>query len=272
MIRKGLSFLRKAAEQFNRQNISAFAASTAFFFFLSIVPILVMVCTIIPYTPLTEQNLVTAITDITPNLLDPLAENLIAEVYEKSAGILSVAILATVWSAGKGVMALMRGLNVIWEVEEERNYFVVRLVSSFYTVVMLLVMVLSLVIMVFGNELVELTLYKLPQLQSVISFLMQFRFVFVWMVLTLMFALVYAYIPNKKQRVREQLTGAMFAAISWSVFSWFFSIYIDVAGAGSIYGSLSIVILVMIWLYFCMYIILVGAYVNKYLAEHRKYD
>lgn len=270
MIRKSIGFWRKWAEQFNKQNISAFAASTAFFLFLSIVPMLVMVCTILPFTPLTEENLITAITDIMPELIEPLAESLIAEVYEKSAGILSIAVLATVWSAGKGVMALMRGLNVIWEVEEERNYFVVRLVSSFYTIVMLLVMILSLVIMVFGNQLVELSLYRLPQLQSLISFLMQFRFVFVWMVLTLLFAMVYAYIPNKKQRVREQLTGAMFAAISWSVFSWGFSLYVDVAGANSIYGSLSIVILVMIWMYFCMYLIMIGAYVNKYLAERKQ--
>lgn len=245
-------------------NISVYAASTAFFLFLSVVPMLVMVCTIIPYTPLTEEILVAAITEVTPDALDALAEGLIAEVYEKSAGILSVAIIATIWSAGKGIMALMRGLNAISEVEEERNYFVVRFVSSFYTLLMLLGLVLSLFLMVFGNQLLEFIVYRIPQLQLFAAFLMKFRFVFVWLVLTVMFAMIYAYIPNEKLKFKEQLTGAMFSAIGWSVFSWGFSLYVSRAGAYSIYGSLSIVVLVMIWMYACMYILLLGAYMNRY--------
>lgn len=247
-----------------KQNISVYASSTAFFFFLSLVPMLVMVCTIIPYTPLTEKNLVRAVTELTPDALDPLASGLISEVYEKSAGILSIAILATIWSAGKGVMALMGGLNVVSEVEEDRNYFVVRIVSSFYTLVMLLIMILSLFIMVFGNEIVKLVLYKIPQLQVIISLTMNLRFIFIWILLTLLFALIYAYIPNEKLRFRDQLTGAMFSAIVWSVFSWGFSLYVSTVGNFSIYGRLSVVILLMIWMYICMYIIMIGAYINRY--------
>lgn len=268
MLRKGIAMVLSIAKQIKKQNISAFAASTAFFFFLSLVPMLVMVCTIIPYTPLTERNLVSVITELTPDAMDALAENLIAEVYEKSAGILSVAIIATIWSAGKGVMALMQGLNVISGVEEDRNYFVVRLVSSFYTVVMLLIMLLSLVIMVFGNELVELALYRIPQLQVIVAFFMNFRFVLVWFVLSVLFAMIYAYIPNEKLKFREQLTGAMFSAIGWSVFSWCFSIYVSRMGAG-IYGSLSVIILVMIWMYVCMYIVMIGAYLNHYFNRSK---
>lgn len=263
---------RAIVKQMKKQNIAVFASSTAFFFFLSLMPILVMVCTIIPYTPLTEANLVMAVTDITPDSVDLLAKGLIDEVYEKSAGVLSIAILATIWSAGQGVMALMRGLNVISEVEEKRNYFVVRLVSSFYTLVMLLVMMLSLFVMVFGNEIVELALYRVPQLQFLVSFIMNFRFIFVWIVLTVLFALMYAYIPNKKLKFREQMTGAMFSAVAWSVFSWGFSVYVGIAGSYSIYGSLSVVILLMVWMYICMYIVLIGAYINRYFDGNTGVD
>jgi len=82
--------------------------------------------------------------------------------------------------------------------------------------------------------------------------------------LTVLFAMMYAYIPNEKLKFREQLTGAMFSAIIWSIFSWGFSLYVSRAGAYSIYGSLSIIVIVMLWLYFCMYIIMVGAYLNRY--------
>lgn len=267
MLKKIIQMWLNIVKQIKQHNINAFAASTAFFFFLSMVPMLVMVCTIIPYTPLTENNLVAVITELTPDAMDSLVENLIAEVYDKSAGILSIAIIATIWSAGKGVMALMQGLNAISEVEENRNYFVVRLLSSFYTLIMLLVMILSLVIMVFGNELVDVALHRVPKLQVLIAFFMNFRFILIWLVLTILFAMIYAYIPNEKLKFREQLTGAMFSAIGWSVFSWCFSIYVSRMGAG-IYGSLSVITLIMVWMYVCMYIMMIGAYLNRYF--HKK--
>ncbi len=250
--------------QMRKANISSFAASIAFFFFLSVVPMLMVICTIIPYTPLTEENLVEAVTDITPDLVDDLVESLIADVYDKSAGILSVAVIATIWSAAKGVMALMRGLNAVNGVEENRNYFVIRLIASFYTLVMLVAVILSLFIMVFGDQLVTLALHRLPQLQMVVSFVMSFRFLVVWAVLTLMFAAIYAYVPDRKLKFKEQIPGAAFASVVWSIFSWGFSIYLTYGNSYGIYGSLSLIIIVLIWMYFCMYIIMIGAYLNKY--------
>lgn len=270
LIRKLYIILRDFGRQMGRQNISAFAASTAFFFFLSLVPMLIMVCTIIPYTPLTEENLVTAVTDLTPDMIDPLAQSLIAEVYDKSAGILSIAVIATLWSAGKGVLALIRGLNAINGVVEERNYFLLRVIASFYTVVMLLIVVLSLFIMVFGNQLVEFLLHSVPQVKVIIEFLMNFRFLFVWMVLTVLFSAVYAYVPNKKLHFREQISGASFSAVVWSVFSWGFSIYVGRPQSYSIYGSLSIIVIVMVWMYFCMYIVMIGSYLNRYFQPVNK--
>lgn len=250
--------------QMRKQNISAYAASIAFFFFLSVVPMLMVICTIIPYTPLTEENLVEAVTDITPDLVDELVESIIADVYGKSAGILSVAVIATIWSAAKGVMALMRGLNAVNGVEENRNYFVIRFVASFYTLVMLLAVILSLFIMVFGDQLVTLALHRLPQLQMVVSFFMNFRFLVVWAVLTLSFAAIYAYVPDKKQKFKEQIPGAAFASVLWSIFSWGFSVYVTYGNSYGIYGSLSLIIIVLIWMYSCMYIIMIGAYLNRY--------
>ena len=170
-----LIILKDFSEKMKKKNISTYAASIAFFFFLSVVPMLIMICTIIPYTPITEENLVELVTDFLPDQVDPLAESLISEVYDKSAGILSVALIATIWSAAKGVMALMRGLNAINGVEEQRNYFVIRVIASFYTVVMLVVVILSLFVMVFGDQLVSLALHRIPQLQKIVSFAMNFR-------------------------------------------------------------------------------------------------
>lgn len=264
MLSKLFQMWGEFSSQMRKQNISSYAASIAFFFFLSIVPMLIMICTIIPYTPLTEEDLVEAVTDITPDVVDPLAESLISEVYDKSAGILSVAVLTIIWSAAKGVMALMRGLNAVNGVDEKRNYFMIRVIASFYTVIMLVVVILSLFIMVFGNQLVSLLLHRVPQLESVASFFMNFRFIVVWVVLTALFAAIYAYVPDDKLKFREQIPGAAFSAVVWSVFSWCFSMYLNYNNSYGIYGSLSIIIIVLLWMYFCMYIVMIGACLNRY--------
>ena len=126
MLKKLIIIIRDFSRQMGRQNIPAFASSTAFFLFLSIIPMLIVICSIIPYTPLTEENLVMAVSEITPEAVEPLIENLISEIYDKSAGVLSLALIVTLWTAGKGVLALMRGLNAINDVFEERNYIIVR--------------------------------------------------------------------------------------------------------------------------------------------------
>ena len=79
----------------------------------------------------------TALTDVTPDIADAMVESLVVDVYESSVGILPVALIAMVWSAAKGVMALMRGLNAVNGVDEKRNYFVIRFIASFYTLIML---------------------------------------------------------------------------------------------------------------------------------------
>ncbi len=264
MLKKGVCALRHFSMQVKKENISAHAASTAFFLFLSLVPMLIVVCAVIPYTPLTQADLVGFLVDLTPEMVDPMVTGLIAEVYARTKGVLPIAVLVTVWSAAKGVMALMNGLNVINDVEEERNYFVVRGVASFYTVIMLLVLILSLFLMVFGNQLVLLIINRIPQLQDVVEFLMNFRFIFVWLSLTVLFGMIYTYIPNKKLKFKEQVFGAMFSSIIWIIFSWGFSVYVDFGYSSNIYGSLTIIVIVMLWMYFCMYIILTGAYLNRY--------
>lgn len=264
MLHKIYELGRDFSTRMKKQNISAYAASIAFFFFLSIVPMLIVICTIIPYTPLTERNLVEALTDLVPDMAAPLVVSLISDVYEKSAGILSVAVIATLWSASKGVTALMRGLNAVNGVEEKRNYFVVRGVASLYTLVMLVVLILSLFLNVFGNQLVKLILYRVPVLRELVFFLLHFRFLLVWVVLTVLFSAIYAYVPDEKLKFTEQIPGAMFTAVVWNVFSWGFSLYVNHSNSYGIYGSLSIIVIVLIWMYFCMYIMMIGAHLNRY--------
>lgn len=263
-----LGLYRKICEftrNMKKENISAFASSAAFFIFLSLVPILIVICTIIPYTPLTEENLVTVITEVTPGIVDEVVVDMVDDVYQRSAGVLSVAVLVTLWSAGKGMMAVVRGLNEVNDVEEERNYFLVRAFASIYTLILLVIILISMILLVFGNQIIDMIIGWVPRLENFFSFLMNFRFLAVWLILTLIFSAFYAYVPNKKLRLRDQWPGACFAAVAWSIFSWCFSIYVEYGNSYSVYGSLAIVVIFLMWMYICIYIMFIGAYINKHM-------
>lgn len=274
MLKKIWAIINDFIAEIMKQNISAYAASTAFFSIISTIPALVLVCYILPYTPLTQGNLVGAIETVMPETILPMISNIIAEVYEKSTVAISVSTILLIWTAGKGMMALIQGLNAINDVEEKRNYFVVRLVASLYTLVMIFAIVVSLFIMVFGKTIFKQLrgfLDVIPNISVVIETLMHFRVFIVIAVLTLVFTFIYWLVPNKKMRYKKQLPGAMFSAIIWSGFSYVFSLYVDIFHGFSVYGSMTFVVVIMLWFYFCMYIILIGAQINKYFSPAYRY-
>lgn len=252
------------SKQISRENIAAYASSTAFFVFLSLIPLIMVLCSMIPFTVLTEQDLIHVIKQMIPDFVGALLVSIIEDVYDRANGVVSVALLITLWSAGKGMLAIIRGLNEITESKERRNYFVLRIVASAYTLLMLSAVVVALVVMVFGNSLLELVLGYYPMAKEVVDVIQHFRFLVSWGVLTLLFAVIYTFVPSDRQKFWYQFPGAIFSAVVWSVFSYAFSIYIKCFNGFSTYGSLTTIIIILLWLYFCFYIIMIGAFLNQY--------
>ena len=271
MSRKLFRIMRNFIKQVSRDNVSAHAASTAFFLFLSLIPLLILICAILPYTPVTEAMLMEIAVDLTPDSANGLMIYLIGEVYDRSVGVLSAAAVVTVWISAKGMMALMRGLNAVNGVTEHRNYFVLRIRACLYTVLMLAAMVLALVFLVFGNALARLLLRQVPQLAFLVELVMHIRFLPVWLFLTVVFAILYTYVPEIRTKFWYQVPGALFSAVAWSIFSWGFSVYVDRFNGLSMYGNLTTVIIIMLWFYFCMYLLLVGANINRYFHPAIRY-
>ena len=263
--------MRDFSWQMTKKNISAFAASTSFFLFLSMIPLLMALCAVLPYTRLTEANLITAITRFTPGAMDGLVISVVSDVYARSAGTITVFAIVTVWSASKAMLALIRGLNAVYDFEERRNYFVLRTIACIYTVIILLAMILALLVMVFGNVIVDLLLADIPPLHILVHVIMRFRFLFSWAVLTLIFALIYAYVPSHKLRFKSQVPGAAFSAVMWSAASYAFSVYVDHFNGFGTYGRLTTVVIMMLWFYLLMYILMIGAHINRYFGPVYKF-
>ena len=80
---------------------------------------------------------------------------------------------------------------------------------------------------------------------------------------------IYAYMPNVKQKPKSQNPGRAVCGGKLEPFSWGFSIYIEKFNDFGVYGSLSTIVVIMMWLYFCMYLLLVGAHINRFAGLFR---
>lgn len=258
--------IRDFSRQLAKDNVSVYASGTAFFFFLSLMPTLIIVCSLLPLTSLTEKNLLIAAVKVMPDFLDSLTVLMIKQMYEQSAKILPFAIIIMLWSSSKGMLGLMYGLNVVNEVSETRNYFLLRLEAMFYMVITVAALLISLALSVFGKAIVNSIYASFPDLGVLFYLFMRFRFLFVWILLTVVFTITYTYVPNKRLKMRFQIPGAVFTAVGWSLFSFVFSVYVEKFRGMSTYGSLSTVIIMMFWLYCCLYILLIGANLNRYFG------
>ena len=212
----------------------------------------------------------TAVLQVFPSSVEELIRSIVLEVYTRSGSIIPITILVALWSAGKGVLSVTSGLNCIYDNTETRNYLYLRIRASFYTVIFILAIILSLVLSVFGNSISMMVYEHVPFLSKVVDFIIRIRTVVTLVVLTVFWDLVYKFLPNRKNMakttLKRQLPGALFTASGWLLISFFFSVYLDVfTGFSSMYGSLTTIILIMLWLYVCMYIILLGGEVNALL-------
>lgn len=251
----------------------AYAAQAAYFFVLSLIPIILLLLTLVQFTPVTQSVVMDAVKQVFPSSVEGLIVSIVNQVYAQSGGVIPITIIVALWSAGKGVLSMTSGLNLIYENTETRNYIYLRFRASFYTVIFILAIVLSLTLSVFGNS-ISLIVYKhAPVMTKVMDFIIQIRTLLTLVVLTLFWDLVYKFLPNRanlsKTTMKQQLPGAVFTSCGWLLISFVFSVYLDIfTGFSSMYGSLTTIILIMLWLYFCMYVILLGGELNALLEGY----
>jgi len=256
------------SKQLQRDNIGAYASSIAFFFLLSMIPLLLIACMIVTRSPITQDEVFALLRAYSPDFLDSYIDYVMPQIYENSLTVLPVAIITLLWSAGKGMWGLMMGLNTANDVKEGRNVILVRIIASFYSIIMMVVLVASMGMVLAGENILLKIEGIFPDITYALKVLGYMRFVVVWGVLTVVFSILYTVIPNIKLKLKYQIPGAAISAIGWSVVSFGFSIYMNYFSESmSFYGSLSTVIICMIWLYTIMYIFLIGANLNNYFRS-----
>jgi membrane protein len=264
-MKKIMLLWKKFSLEINECHISAYASSAAFFMFLSLIPILLLFCSILPYTPVTEADLMEGLAQLLPASLVPIAVSTVADVYDKSPAIISVSALAAMWSAGKGMLAIIRGLNAIHRATKPQNYFFQRIRASIYTIILLMMILLSLLLGVFGESIGRILKRKFPEIVTIKPLFSNLRILLILAVLMLFFTALFTWIPSVKLDWKTQIIGACFVSVSWSAFSYVFSIYVNNFTGNSIYGNMTTVVMLMLWFYFIFYLLFLGALISKFL-------
>ena len=265
ILRKFGKILRKVSED----HVSAYAAQSAFFMMLSLIPMFLLLMTMVRYTPVTQGDIMEVAYEVFPKTISSTIISIIDEVYSQTGTTISLSLLVAFWSAGKGVLAISNGLNTMRGIKETRNYIFVRFRAALYTVLLLLAIILSLVLLGFGNSISFLVNQYVPVIRYVIDFIIEIRTITTICMLIVISTCIYHFLPNKKGKIKYQLPGAIFNAFGWTFASFLISMYMEIfKGFSNMYGSLTTIVLIMLWLYFCMYVTLLGGEINVLLSEY----
>ncbi|MBE6756980.1 MAG: YihY/virulence factor BrkB family protein [Ruminococcaceae bacterium] len=272
--RHGWHILRDFAKRNQTNAVDAYAAEATLFVVISFFPSALLLLSSLPHLPFTQAQITNTFVQIIPAVIADFMQSILEELYPSPRVTVTVitAVLA-LWSSSRGSVALMRGLDRIYGIRRTRGYVVMRLLASVYVLFFFVLLTIVLAFLAFGGVVLDWLSKSVPWLATAAVFKRGGQLVVSFAVLFLVFWLLYVATTREWTRCLRQTPGALLAAGGWVGYSTLYSAYLNtVGGRAAYYGSLSVVMFSLLWLYFCMYIFFVGAEVNVWLHEncHRR--
>lgn len=268
-----LDFVDRAMKVFKeakRDNITGEAAKVAYYFFLSLFP---LILSLFALTGLfggdqAFEAIMREIRSAVPQDTATYLSKFVQQVTEEQRpGLLSVGVLLTLWSASNVFAALGDGLNTMYDAEETRSWWKKRLIAIGLLIVGSILLIVGAGAMVAGPEIVSsLGL-------GVIGNILRWPLAFAALV-GLMW-LIYYFLPNRDQSrsKKEVMVGAVVGTLVWILASVAFRFYVSNFGSYSeTYGFVGAVIVLLLWLYITAIAILLGGEVAAELEGNRPRD
>lgn len=254
------------AKKMKSDRLSAYAAQSSLFIFLSFMPFLMLLMTLIRNSALSEEALLEFASTFASPISLTTIKALIEQLYSMdNGGFFLFSLISLLWASGKGFLSLIEGLNSVFDIEEHRGYIRLRLYSIIYTLVFVIVILICLAVFILGSELMNILHYYVPLIAEIIARIMTIRSLVSFILFTVLFTFLYITIPYRHTTIKRQLPGAAFASFCWVSFSYIFSLYVRFSkNLSLLYGGLTSLIMIILWLYICMYIFLIGAEINRF--------
>lgn len=274
LFKLGQRFAYSAAEH----RVGPYAAQASFFIIMSLIPffmfLLSIVRLVLPYfLQISDADLITSLNAIFPYKVALFLEEVVHDVFNRSSGISIVTAGMAIWFSSRGIMAIYQGVNNVLSDGELQNYFFCRFMSVLYLFVFTLIVALTIILGAFGKGAADWLALRFPHSIGLIYRILKSRYLIMFFLLTFFFTLFYKFMPKHKWKIAELIPGAALAALGWIVFTKGFGIYIGFSRSyDSIYGSISYIIFAMLWLYFCLSIMLLGAEFDRLLKFIKHLD
>jgi membrane protein len=203
-----------------------------------------------------------------PEPLQLIANWVESVVRGSSGGLLSFGLLGALWAASKGMQAIIFALNTAYEIEEERSYWMTKLIAPGLTISLSLFIVGGQVLIMFGDWLAIWLTGMLGLGDRFIALGRYVDYLIGLLLLTIGVGLIYHFAPNKKRKWRLITPGAVFAVSASIIVSVLFSYYLRIAPKhNAIYGSLGAVIVLLLWLYLWGLALFIGGEINSVIER-----
>lgn len=268
---KDSNFFSYLVYRIGKDDASGLSAQLSYYFMLSLFPMLLFLLSIVPVVGVKQSTIRDLIKDHVPSDYAPQVSSIIGDIMDNaSGGLLSIGLIAALWSASNGMTALMNAFNVAYDVEDSRNFVVAKLYSVLFTLAMIIVMPVALVLPTFGQQIGDLLFGPLGLGDQVKWLFDTIRFVLPVIVVLIAFMVLYTLAPNVKIKLLSVIPGAIFATIVFLGGSYLFGFYIsNFANYSKTYGSIVGIIILMLWLYITGFIIIIGAEINAIFHQSK---
>jgi membrane protein len=266
--------LWRTVEDVTRKHTPQMAAALSYYFVLALFPALVLLSAVVAYLPINDllNQVVDLFGSFVPADSMQLMRNFVANVViPNRATLLSFGVLGTLWSASGGFASAIEALNIAYEVDEGRPFWVTRPIAVGLTFLVGVLLLIAFGVMVlgpeFGQRLAEH--HKLSRLFATAWPYFHWTISFAFTVLAVEF--LYYLAPNVKQRFWSTLPGAILSVGCWIGLSYILGIYFrNFAHVSKTYGTLGAVVALMVWLYWNGFMMLLGAELNCQLAKETR--
>lgn len=270
-----LAALHDIAIGYHEQRVTGLAAESAYYIVLAFFPFIIFLVSILGLIGRRSdmaERLLNEVNGLIPEPLLGVIGSFLFETLESSnLTLVSFSMIGVILASSNGFTVLLRGLDRTYDERQKYSVIILRGMGLLFTFFIGLGILLTLLLIAFGGLLIE-------QLQVWTghgifrgSLLQWLRFLISFTLLFFVFELLYAFVANKRKRLLQALPGALFSTLGWIGLSVGFSWYINNFDRyARLYGSITGLILLMVWIYFCCNVLLLGGIINSVIHQRRQ--
>lgn len=251
-------------DRYFQDELGIAAAAVTYYTVFTFFPFLIFISMLLGFLHVPMISLTGQIAAFIPEDVIMLVNVCIAQITQLRSGtLLSFGLGLTLWFSMRTVKALMSAINKAYRGGKPKSAFRHSILVLLFTLFMMAFIVVSAFTLVIGEGVLNWASTFLPISLTSIELWSRLRFLPLAIILFILLSALYYVAPSEKHKKRYVFPGALLALCSWMIFSIGFAYYVDnIAKYSVVYGSIGVVIVFLMWLYFSTLTILLGAEFN----------